>query len=44
MAEKPSKESELWKKLFQTTEMIRNYQTRAIRTGKMPEITRCPGC
>ena len=39
MAEKPSKESELWKKLFQTTEMIRNYQTRAIRTGKMPEIT-----
>ena len=39
MAEKPSKESELWKKLFQTTEMIRNYQTRAMRTGKMPEIT-----
>ena len=37
--EKPSKETELWKKLFQTTEMIRNYQTRAIRTGKMPEIT-----
>lgn len=39
MVEKPSKESELWKKLFQTTETIRNYQTRAIRTGKMPEIT-----
>ena len=37
--EKLSKETELWKKLFQTTEMIRNYQTRAIRTGKMPEIT-----
>ena len=37
--EKLSKETELWKKLFQTTEMIRNYQTRALRTGKMPEIT-----
>ena len=37
--EKLSKETALWKKLFQTTEMIRNYQTRAIRKGRYPEIT-----
>ncbi|MBQ9336252.1 MAG: MarR family transcriptional regulator [Lentisphaeria bacterium] len=37
--ERLSKETELWKKLFQTTEMIRNYQTRAIRKADMPEIT-----
>ena len=34
-----SKEVVLWKKLFQTTEMIRNYQTRAIRKGRHPEVT-----
>ena len=34
-----SKEVVLWKKLFQTTEMIRNYQTRAIRKGGDPEVT-----
>ena len=34
-----SKETALWKKLFQTTEMIRNYQTRAIRKGRYPDVT-----
>jgi len=34
-----SKEVVLWKKLFQTTEMIRNYQTRALRKGRHPEVT-----
>ena len=34
-----SKEAALWKKLFQTTEMIRNYQTKAIRTGRYPDVT-----
>ena len=37
--EKLSKETALWKKLFQTTEMIRNYQTRAIRKGRYPDVT-----
>lgn len=37
--EKPSKETALWKKLFQTTEKIRNYQSRAFSKGKSPEIT-----
>ena len=34
-----SKETALWKKLFQTTEKIRNYQSRAISKGKAPDIT-----
>ena len=34
-----SKETTLWKKLFQTTEKIRNYQSRAISKGKAPDIT-----
>ena len=34
-----SKETALWKKLFQTTEKIRNYQSRAISKGKSPDIT-----
>ena len=34
-----SKETALWKKLFQTTEMIRNYQTKAIRKGRYPDVT-----
>ena len=34
-----SKETTLWKKLFQTTEKIRNYQSRAISKGKSPDIT-----
>ena len=34
-----SKETKLWKKLFQTTEMIRNYQTKAIRKGRFPDVT-----
>ena len=34
-----SKESTLWKKLLQTTEKIRNYQSRAISKGKAPDIT-----
>ena len=34
-----SKETALWKKLFQTTEKIRNYQSRAIGKGKAPDIT-----
>ena len=34
-----SRETTLWKKLFQTTEMIRNYQTKAIRTGRYPDVT-----
>ena len=34
-----SKETALWKKLFQTTEKIRNYQSRAISKGKVPDIT-----
>ena len=37
--EVPSKETALWKKLFQTTEMIRNYQTKAIRKGRYPDVT-----
>ena len=34
-----SRETGLWKKLFQTTEKIRNYQSRAFGKGKSPEIT-----
>jgi len=34
-----SKETTLWKKLLQTTEKIRNYQSRAISKGKAPDIT-----
>lgn len=34
-----SKETALWKKLFQTTEKIRNYQSRAIGKGKAPDVT-----
>ena len=34
-----SKETTLWKKLFQTTGKIRNYQSRAISKGKAPDIT-----
>ena len=34
-----SNETALWKKLFQTTEKIRNYQSRAISKGKAPDIT-----
>lgn len=37
--EKPSNEIQLWKRLFQTTEMIRNYHARASRSGKNPDIT-----
>jgi DNA-binding MarR family transcriptional regulator len=34
-----SKETTLWKKLLETTEKIRNYQSRAISKGKAPDIT-----
>ncbi len=34
-----SNETTLWKQLFQTTEKIRNYQSRAISKGKAPDIT-----
>ena len=34
-----SKETALWKKLFQTTEMIRNYQCKAFSKGRTPEVT-----
>ena len=34
-----SKETALWKKLFQTTAKIRNYQARSIGKGKGPDIT-----
>ena len=34
-----SKETALWKKLFQTTEMIRNYQCKAISKGRSPDVT-----
>ncbi|MBE6371327.1 MAG: MarR family transcriptional regulator [Lentisphaerae bacterium] len=34
-----SKETTLWKKLLETTEKIRNYQSRAISKGKAPVIT-----
>lgn len=37
--EKPSSEIQVWKRLFQTTEMIRNYHARASRSGKNPDIT-----
>jgi len=37
--EKFSKETALWKKLFQTTEMIRNYQCKAISKGRSPDVT-----
>ena len=36
---KISRETTLWKKLFQLTEKIRNYQARAIGKGKGPDIT-----
>ena len=34
-----SNETKLWKKLFQTTELIRNYQVKAIRKGRFPDVT-----
>ena len=34
-----SKETTLWKKLLETTEKIRNYQSRAISKGKAPDIS-----
>ena len=34
-----SKETTLWKKLFQTTEQIRNYQVKAIRKGRFPDVS-----
>ena len=34
-----SKETTLWTKLLETTEKIRNYQSRAISKGKAPDIT-----
>ena len=34
-----SNETKLWKKLLQTTEKIRNYQSRVISKGKAPDIT-----
>ena len=34
-----SRETALWKKLFQTTEMIRNYQYKAFSKGRTPEVT-----
>ena len=36
---KLSKETTLWKKLFQVTEKIRNYQARTFGKGKGPDIT-----
>ena len=37
--EELSRETALWKKLFQTTEMIRNYQCKAFSKGRTPEVT-----
>ena len=34
-----SRETALWKKLFQTTEMIRNYQCKAFSKGRTPEVS-----
>ena len=36
---KLSRETALWKKMFQVTAKIRNYQARAIGKGKGPDIT-----
>ena len=37
--EELSRETALWKKLFQTTEMIRNYQCKAFSKGRTPEVS-----